>query len=238
MEITKKMNANTLKMIAVITMFIDHLGATLVWAYLLTLEGDAKQDWNTIYMVMRWIGRLAFPIYCFFIVQGLEHTRNVKKYIARLLIFALVSEIPFDYAIAGGWTLEYQNVFFTLAIGLICIWGIKEVEEHMSENKKQILIKTCIIVLGTCVAYLMNTDYSGFGVFAIALLYLFKEKRGIQCTVGAISFMWEITAPLSFLLLYFYNGEKGRKINKYLFYGFYPIHLLLLAMLKIIFFGN
>lgn len=238
MEITKKMNANTLKMIAVITMLIDHLGATLVWAYVLTLEGDARQDWYTIYSIMRKIGRLAFPIYCFFIVEGLEHTRNVKKYIARLLIFALISEIPFDYAVAGEFTFDYQNVFFTLAIGLICIWGLKEIETRIANNIKQSLIKTLIIVLATCVAYFMNTDYSGFGVFMIVLLYLFKEKRSIQCIVGAVGFAWEVTAPISFLLLYFYNGEKGKKINKYFFYGFYPVHLAILAALKIVCFGS
>lgn len=238
MEATKKINANTLKMIAVITMLIDHLGATLVWAYMLTLEGELRQDWYTVYYIMRKIGRLAFPIYCFFIVEGLEHTRNVKKYIARLLAFALISEIPFDYAIAGECTMAYQNVFFTLAIGLLCIWGIKEIEIRVSDKNKQILMKTLMIVLGTCAANFMNTDYSGFGVFMIVLLYLFKEKRSIQCIVGAIGFAWELTAPISFLLLYFYNGEKGKKINKYFFYGFYPLHLAVLAVLKIVFFGS
>ena len=205
---------------------------------MLTLEGEARQDWNTIYMIMRGIGRLAFPIYCFFIVEGLEHTKNVKKYVLRLLMFALVSEIPFDYAFMGGFTLGYQNVFFTLTIGLLVIWGMKEIETRITSDIKQTLMKTFVIVLGAFGAYLMNTDYSGFGVFAIALLYLFREKRSFQCIVGSISFIWEISAPLSFLLLCFYNGERGRKINKYIFYGFYPLHLILLATLKIIFFGS
>ena len=234
MEKLKKVNANTLKIIALITMFIDHMGATLVWEYMLTLQGDARQDWYTVYLVMRKIGRLAFPIYCFFIVEGLEHTRDVKKYMMRLLIFAFVSEIPFDYAFKDGLTLEYQNVFFTLTIGLFCIWAVREVEERISGNMKQMLLKTFIIVVGTCLGNLLNTDYGGFGVFMIAILYLFRENRLLQCVAGAAGFSWEITAPVSFLLLYFYNGGKGRKISKYIFYGFYPVHLAVLAVLKII----
>lgn len=234
MEKVRKINANTLKIIAVITMFIDHMGATLVWEYMLTLQGDVRQDWYTVYLVMRKIGRLAFPIYCFFIVEGLEHTRDVKKYITRLVVFAFLSEIPFDYAFKGRLTWEYQNVFFTLAIGLFCIWGVREMEERISGNMKQMLLKTLVIVAGTCLGNLLNTDYGGFGVFIIAILYLFRKNRMFQCVAGAVGFSWEVTAPVSFLLLYFYNGEKGRKINKYLFYGFYPVHLALLAVLKII----
>lgn len=234
MDKVRKINANTLKIFAMITMLIDHLGATLVWEYMLTLQGDARQDWYTIYCVMRKIGRLAFPMYCFFIVEGLEHTHNVKKYIIRLLVFAFISEIPFDYAFKGEITFEYQNVFFTLAIGLFCIWILKEVETRISENIKQMLTKTIVIAAGTCLGNLLNTDYGGFGVFIIAVLYLFRENRLLQSIAGAVGFSWEVTAPLSFLLLYFYNGEKGRKINKYLFYGFYPVHLAILAVLKLI----
>lgn len=234
----KKINANTMKMIAIITMLIDHLGAALVWEYVLTLQGDARMQWYTVYMVMRKIGRLAFPIYCFFIVEGLEHTRNVKKYIIRLVIFALISEIPFDYAFQGKLTLGYQNVFFTLAIGLICIWGVREVEERVTANVKQIIYKTLTIAAGIFLANMLNTDYGGFGVLMIAILYLFKKNRLLQCILGAAGFAWEVTAPVSFLLLYFYNGEKGRNINKYFFYAFYPVHLAVLALIKVICFGG
>lgn len=237
MNSIKRLNANTLKIIAMVTMFIDHLGATLVFAYVLNLQGEARQDWYSIYKVMRGIGRLAFPIYCFFIVEGLKHTSNVKKYIIRLLTFAVISEISFDYAFEGELTLDYQNVFFTLTLGLVCILGVREAERRIPQNIMSILCKTGIIAAGAFLGNLLNTDYGGFGVLIIAVLYLFREKREIQCIVGAVGFAWEVTAPLSFLLLYFYNGERGPKINKYLFYAFYPVHLTILAVLKIICFG-
>ena len=93
-----------LKCIALITMIIDHVGAILY--------PEAR--------VLRIIGRIAFPIYAFLVAEGFYHTKNVKKYMLRLLLFALVSEIPFDLALTGQ-ILEFghQNVFFTLFAGLL-----------------------------------------------------------------------------------------------------------------------
>lgn len=237
MEKKKGLDANTLKIIAVITMLIDHIGASVVWAYVCTLQGDAKDTWYVIYNIMRFIGRIAFPIYCFFIVEGLEHTRSVKKYIIRLAVFALISEIPFDYAFMGGMTLTYQNVFFTLMIGLLCIWCLKEIEARVLEHGLQMVIKVVVIFLMAVAAEVLKTDYSGFGVVMIALLYLLRKDRKRQCITGAIGFSWEVTAIFSFVMLYFYNGQKGRKMNKYLFYAFYPVHLAILAAIKMICFG-
>lgn len=230
MNTKKGIDANTLKIIAVITMIIDHTGAALVWKLAYT-AGTINETWYLIYNIMRGIGRIAFPIYCFFIVEGLEHTRNVKKYLARLLIFALASEVPFDYALFGGFTWSYQNVFFTLAIGLLCIWAMKGLESRIFNVRMKWPINGVIIVAGVYIAELLKTDYGAFGVIIIILLYLFRKKRLWQCIVGAVGFVWELTAPLSFVLLYFYNGEKGKKVNKYFFYLVYPVHLLILWLL-------
>lgn len=237
MEKKKRFDATTLKIIAVITMLIDHVAASVMTAYIISLPVEGRGSWGTIYMIMRFIGRIAFPIYCFFIVEGLEHTRNVKKYIARLAVFALISEIPFDYAFMDGMTLEYQNVFFTLTIGLLCIWGLKEIEARIPTQRKQMALKILTIFVAAMVANVLKTDYSGFGVLMIALLYLLRKNRKKQCIAGAVGFCWEVTAMISFVLLYFYNGEKGRKINKYLFYAFYPVHLAILAAIKVNCFG-
>lgn len=229
MEKSKGLTANTLKIIAVLTMLIDHVGASLVW--------QLVEQQDTIYIIyrgMRYIGRIAFPIYCFFIVEGLLHTRSVKKYMARLLVFALISELPFDYALMGEFTMKYQNVFFTLALGLGCIWGFQVLEEKMQEGFGQILLKLAVLVVTYGAAELMHTDYGGFGVAIIAVLYLLRKNKLMQCGAGAIGFSWELTAPLSFVLLYYYNGEKGKQVNKYLFYGFYPVHLAVLAAVRLL----
>ena len=131
-----------LKLIALITMFIDHIAAVVIIrvfyaSYRVTASmqlseniGDKIIVWvaenqNLVYAIYEWmrnIGRMAFPIYCFLLVEGFLHTRNVRKYAGRLAMFALISEIPFDWAMEGEWwSLEYSNVFFTLVLGLLTI---------------------------------------------------------------------------------------------------------------------
>lgn len=231
MKKIKGWDTNTLKVIAVLTMVIDHVGAALIWQVVAS-AGENYHVWHMTYKCMRLIGRIAFPIYCFMIVEGAEHTRDIKKYILRLLFFAVVSEIPFDYAIFGHNTWEYQNVFFTLAIGLLCIWSIEKIEEKINIGIGQMLLKTCVIFLAVYLAEFLKTDYDSFGVFIIVVLYLFRKNRLRQCLIGAVGFCWEITAPLAFLPIYFYNGQRGKKINKYVFYLIYPLHLVLLALLR------
>ena len=105
----KGLSGGAFKMIAIITMFIDHLGATVLRAIVrlpsVSSVPESQKMWLAIYNLSRDIGRLAFPIFCFLIVEGFLHTRNVKKYAGRLFLFALISEIPFDLTLKG-------NVFY------------------------------------------------------------------------------------------------------------------------------
>lgn len=122
-------SGSTLKMIAIITMFIDHLGATVLRAITrlpaVTSDPSLSAVWADIYNASRDIGRIAFPIFCFFIVEGFCHTRNVWKYAGRLFLFSFISEIPFDIALKGSWYYpSKQNVYFTLLIGLLVIIGM------------------------------------------------------------------------------------------------------------------
>lgn len=130
MKERKGISGSTLKIIAIITMLIDHIGAGVL-GRLLVVRGmneaadlnawiDANSTLVITYQMMRFVGRLAFPIFCFLLIEGFEHTHDVKKYALRLLSFCLVSEIPFDL-LFNGKILEsgYQNVFFTLFIGLM-----------------------------------------------------------------------------------------------------------------------
>lgn len=127
-------SGSTLKLIAVISMFIDHTGATVLRAILnhpgITANPFWFPFWKTIYSYSRSIGRIAFPIFCFLIVEGFTHTRNVWKYAMRMFLFALLSEIPFDLALKGGWyNPDKQNVYFTLLIGLLVLIGFSLSEQ-------------------------------------------------------------------------------------------------------------
>ncbi|MCM1092090.1 MAG: conjugal transfer protein TraX [Butyrivibrio sp.] len=242
-------SASTLKLFAVITMLIDHIAAVVV---IRMLRQHYEPELYTIYMVMRQIGRIAFPIYCFMLVEGLARTRNKWKYAARLGGFALLSEIPFDLAFSGE-VLEfsYQNVFFTLAIGLLTMIVIEQIEtgtetrtrtgtETEDHEEKSVIwrkpLKT-ILVLLTCtagmgLAYLLQTDYGMRGVACILVMYFLRKQRWLELVAGYIAFvvlLQELAALPAFLALALYRGKKGVDA-KFFFYGFYPVHLLLLYL--------
>ena len=252
----KGISASTLKIIALITMFIDHVGAALLEEGLLPVLSSRilarkysdyipidYELWNHIYIVLRLIGRISFPIYCFLLVEGFSHTKSVKKYAMRLGLFALISEIPFNLAFYGEVFHSGMNVFFTLLIGLCTIWSMKALETLPSWQSLQIPFRILIAFTGMIIARFLRTDYADFGVLLIVLLYLFRNNRKQQSIVGAISIIcefintiWKYTAPLAFLCTYFYNGERGKQLPKAFFYSFYPIHLLLLFTIRILLF--
>ncbi len=222
-------SASTLKLFAVFSMLVDHTGATVIYTLCSSpaVRADARL-YNTLvrlYSMMRAFGRLAFPIYCFFIVEGFLHTRSAAKYAERLFIFALISEIPFDFALKRNWFYpSKQNVYFTLLFGLLAIWGFAACEGTET-------IQLLVMVAAMQIATLMNTDYGMRGVFLIEILYILRHSKLYQCIGGAAVISWERWAPLSFIPLYFYNGKRGLRL-KYFFYAFYPVHLLILGILK------
>lgn len=238
------LKGSTLKIIAVITMIIDHIGACVLQRILdnngvlttavsginaiLTLEGDNRTLAILWWFMRMIIGRIAFPIYCFLLVEGFVHTRNVAKYAVRLLMFAILSEIPFDLALYQQTVnILHQNVFFTLLISLLSIWVISYADNKLNGN---IFIKILVALIGMTGAGVLNTDYGASGVAFVLILYIFRYNRSIQIIVGCIAsilVLGELAAPLSFIFIAGYRGEKGLKL-KYFFYIIYPMHLILL----------
>lgn len=241
-------SGSTLKFIAIVTMLIDHIGATVIWRMVLD---DATQmgmvgmvprsGLLTMYRIMRYIGRIAFPIYCFLLVEGFEKTHSRVKYALRLGSFALISEIPFDLAFQSKvMDFSYQNVFFTLFIGLITMMAVDRVEEIFrnaeadSTNRVWDVMRYPTVFLisaaGAILAEFLHTDYGATGVLCIMVLYFFRRNKAVQMVAGGFAFLWEITAPLAFFPIAFYNGNRGLKL-KYVFYLFYPLHLLILYLI-------
>lgn len=214
------LNTFILKLIAIISMAIDHTGAVLFPEV----------------MGFRIIGRLAFPIFCFMLVEGYFHTRNVKKYILRLCIFAFVSEIFFDFAFYDKIVFfGHQNVFFTLSIGLILIAFLEKNKENTNKKIKTILD---IVVTFLCLllATILQTDYIFVGVMTILCFYYFRQNKigKIVSIIGINSLLMsgiQSVASFSLLPIFLYNGKKGPSM-KYIFYVFYPAHLLLLALIR------
>ena len=233
------MSIFVLKIIAVITMLIDHLsfviyGSTFSW--------------------MRYIGRISFPIYAFLIAEGYNHTKNVKQYLIRLLIFALISQYPFDLFNSPRIDYIYLNIGFTLLLGLLSIIIYEKINAFINKLcidkiDKYILkiIPISIVIIISIISYLINSDYSFFGVILIFIFHLFKNNKLL---LNIFVVIWIITSYcpiyfnskllikfifylIPFILINFYNGEKGKSF-KALFYLIYPVHLLILGILEII----
>lgn len=215
------MSAFVLKIIAVVTMFIDHAGYVIFGKF----------------SFFNYIGRLAFPIFAFQISEGYIHTKNLKKYFLRLLLFAIISQIPFmlfHSIISDSFAL---NVFFTLLLGLICIYIYDKL------RYKSLALFICALI--GFIAEYACCDYGFYGIAIILFFYIFKSNILYSSIsfiiINAIKYMLPIlnygllneyiylfictTIPIFFIAAY--NGKKGKN-TKLLLYLFYPIHLLLL----------
>lgn len=228
------LNGAVLKWIAVLSMLIDHSKNTLFEAWLIpaNLAAGSPQILTRgdliLYHSLTWAGRLAFPIFCFLLVEGFLHTRDRKKYLLRLLLFGFISELPYDYVIHGGFNWAYQNVFFTLFLGLLGLCGIDKFRKNLPSR---LAVAVGVIAL----AELFRTDYGWTGIAVILLFALLRDREiprdltaGL-CILGAG--INEAVSWLDFILFHFYDGERGRQC-KYFFYAFYPTHLAILWLIR------
>lgn len=231
-----------LKLLAAVTMLLDHIGATLILTgyYTVARRGDpAAGDWLKLYYMLRIIGRVAFPIYCFMLVEGCHHTRNAKKYMLRLGIGMLLAEIPFDLALNGklvDWSSN--SVMVTLLLGCMMLLAMKRTDA--------LFWKLGLTVPFYLLAELLKTDYAGHGILIIAMLALTRglPQEKLLRTVAMIPLLWfggtmsigsvrvpiEIFGLIALAPMFLYDRRKLTR-NKWVqwgFYLFYPVHLLTL----------
>lgn len=226
----KILSGSVLKTIAVVTMLIDHCASVLLRDTsigLMVVVSILGRE-LTVYTVMRCIGRLAFPIYSFLLVEGFLHTRNRKKYGLNLLVFAFLSEIPWNLEHSGTWHCMSQNVFFTLFLGYL---GLIVLEKYPNQRNNQAFG----LLLLMCLSIVLKADYgcSGYGV--ILLFYVLRMNRLLQAVIGACLMPSRYIAGLAFAPISLYNGKRGyiKGKVKYVFYAIYPVHMLILYYLKL-----
>ena len=215
-----------LKIIAIISMFLDHVRYAV----------PVVEDFAAMYL-----GRIAFPLFAFFISEGYIHTKNVKKYFLRLIIFALISQIPFMLfrTLVGEWKL--LNVIVTLILGLLAIFIYDKGEDKFIS----LILVGCIVYSGS----ILRVDYSWYGVITVFIMYLFKNKKIllfiaysiiliIYYEINGVSFLVTqnlisyIFCLISVLLTFTYNGKQGKKMT-YFFYMFYPVHMLIIYLIGV-----
>lgn len=211
----KRFGRPFLKIAAMLSMLCDHIGFVLVSA----------NHFPEIYYTLRIIGRIAFPLFCFMLVEGFVHTHNRKNYIIRLAVFAIVSEIPFDLSSCGSaFDWDSQNVMWTLLIGFIVLCGLERFEENY-------LAKLAVLLAGGIAAYFMHTDYSMFGVFLIAVLYICRFNNKARIVLLGIMVLTqgriEAFAALSIPFIMKYDPDKNDiHLPKY-FFMYSILHILL-----------
>lgn len=236
-------DANMLRLTAMLLMLLDHLWAASIFP---------ENFWMTC------VGRMAFPIFAFQITEGFFHTHSRKQYALRLLIFALLSEIPFDCFTSGVLFYPFdQNVLFTLLLGLAAISGLDHARRE--RTPKAILLGALAALGAWLLACITFVDYGGLGVLTVAAFYLLRGFRGAWlCQLGALIFLNMVLfqgqelpltllhhtfmlqqqgfAVLSLLPIWLYNGKKGvdNKILQYSAYAFYPVHMLILYGLHLL----
>ena len=233
MERSRGLDGGTLKCIAAALMLTDHVGAILL------PEVPA----------LRCVGRLAFPLFAFFIVEGYAHTRNFGRYFRRLAILAVVSEIPFNLENGAVFDLTRQNVLFTFCLALLTLRGLEALGRERGFGRWA----GCGLVLaaGFAAGELLRTDYGGWGVVTVALLYLCRDgkyaKLWLLLAMAAVNGlgMGSLTMPVfggempiqifavaALPVIWLYNGQAGPKGLRRAFYVFYPAHLLVLEGIR------
>ena len=225
MEQLKKkqiLDGTMLKIIAMVSMVSDHVGD-------LFFPGV---------MWLRMIGRLAMPIFSFCIAEGYAHTRDKNRYLLRMGIFALISEVPFDLAFEGKVGFGHQNIMLTFFLSILAlkIFDLIRGEEPRSIGKT--VFDTLAVLVMAGLALLLRADYTIFAVIAVFLFYVLRNRHPLVRSGVGVAFLaltrtmgYYCTTGFSLIPLLLYNGKRGRGL-KWLFYAFYPGHLLALFVLK------
>lgn len=217
------LDGTMLKLLAIVSMVIDHVGSAFF----------PEAVW------MRAVGRLAMPIFAFCIAEGYLHTRNRRRYLLQLGLFALISELPFDLAFFGGLEFTHQNImltFFLAVMGLMLYDGIRE----RFHGRMGIVFGFAVILVIAMIATLLDCDYIFFGVITVFLYYVLSGRPHWVRQLGGTAFIaltrtigYYAATGFAVIPLLLYNGKRGRGL-KWLFYLFYPGHLLVIWLVKCI----
>ena len=223
-------SGSMLKLIAVISMFIDHVGVHLVDQSIILLQVGAYK--LTLYRLMRDLGRFTFPIFCFLLIEGFLHTRSKVRYGISLAVLAVISEIPFDLEHNGTLFYSGQNVFFTLLLGYLGLCAINRFREKP--------LFAFLLLLGlTVVSYYLSADYWVQGFAFIILLFALREQKLLRIFTAFLLNNFRFVL-LAFLPIALYNGKRGfirGAFLKYLFYVIYPLHIFIIYLIKLNYIG-
>lgn len=223
------LNGAQLKYMAFTSMLIDHVNKAIILPYLEV--GSTLSKISTVFDVL---GRIAFPLFSFFIVEGFFRTHSRKRYLLNLLFFAVISEVPYDM-FSSKVFLEFRlnNVLFSLALSLIFIWIIDEIRNKFEDKigRKWLLFSIPLLIFMYFASIFASGDYGFHAILTSFFFYIFYNRPIASAAFAYLTIIKEVWSILGFGLTIMYNGEKGKQ-NKLFNYLFYPVHLLALGLLR------
>lgn len=235
--------ANGLKNFAGIAMFLQTIGITIVQNGMIHLEQytqeslaaametDSHLFWLAgIGSMLQLLGGLALPIFAFLLVEGFYNTSNYKKYLLRIVGLAIISEIPYDLAVNRNiWSLSNQNPLFGMTICLLMVYFLNMIKK---KTGMAIWLLRVLLVMGAIVwVTLFRVQYGFCMVLLVAIFYLFYTRHVLKTILGGIVSLLYVTGPLAFYGIWCYNEQRKDTISKYVYYVFYPLHLLGLGLI-------
>lgn len=224
------LNGAKLKYIAFLSMLIDHVNNGVVTPLL-----DGKGVLLHISNIFSILGRIAFPIFIFFIVEGFFKTRNRKKYLFNLVLFGIISEVPFDlFTSKVLYNPNWNNMMFTLVLCLVTIWIIDEVKDRINNKFLWYGVSLVIVMAFGLLAMQLSLDYDYHAIILAYVFYIFYDRPVLGATIGYVSIIKELYSFLGFAMTITYNGKRGKQ-NKWINYFFYPVHILILGIIRIYF---
>ena len=238
-----RISASGLKYFAAIVMLIVNANTVILEKAILNLDSYSSlelievmnQDSGITALVgvasiLRLFSGLIVPIYAFLLVEGFVHTGSFGKYLKAVAITALCSEPLYDYAM-NGTLLDFsgQNPIMALAIGLVMLSAIR-LFDNRAKVEKGIL---CLLIVLSSVFWtaLLRVGCGLETVLLVAIFYCFRERMAIKTILGVLVSVMDPLGPFAFCGLIYYNGQRTLKVNKYCFYGLYPLHLLMLGII-------
>lgn len=223
-------NGAQLKYIAFISMIIDHANNALITPLL-----DGQGFLLHLSNLFSILGRIAFPIFVFFIVEGFFKTRSRKKYLLTLLVFGIISEVPFDMFTSKTFFDPYwNNMMFTLALCLIMIWLVDILKGRIKNRLLWYIVSIFVVAIFAFMAMQLSLDYDYHAIVVAYLFYIFYDKPILGAGLGYLSIIKELYSFLGFAMTLTYNGERGRQY-KWFNYLFYSVHILILGLLRFYF---
>lgn len=240
---TPDITADGLKMFACIVMLIQTVGIAVIEKGLIHLDQYTQESLNQamsqdsrlmtlagIGSIMQLIGGMAIPVFAFLLVEGFRNTSDYKKYLLTMIITALVSEIPYDLAICGKvWDLSSQNAMITMCICLILLKCMELFSN--SSGFAGSMVRILIMIAAIVWVSIFRAEYGLCMVLLVTVFYVFDTKNVLKTVLGCIISLMYVTGPIAFYGIWCYNGERKDRINKYVYYAFYPLHLLVLGVI-------